>query len=87
MLTKTCARLLAALLLGAAAISSASCKGAIGVSPQMLQNMNDMADALNALRQDSAVMQGQIDSLRTVIAKQDTTVRNLQLGLASALNR
>ena len=37
----------------------------------------EMSDALNQARQESADLQEQIDSLRTVVAKQDTVVRSL----------
>ena len=35
------------------------------------------ADEINAQRQDMAILQEQIDSLRTAVAKQDTIVRKL----------
>jgi hypothetical protein len=37
----------------------------------------DMNNELSALRQDNAVLQEQIDSLRTSLAKQDTLLRRL----------
>lgn len=36
-----------------------------------------MADELNATRQESAVVQERLDSLRFVVARQDTLLRQL----------
>jgi hypothetical protein len=41
------------------------------------QAITDMADELGALRQDNASLQGQVDSLRAVVARQDTVLRRL----------
>ena len=38
----------------------------------------EIGDALNALRQEDALMQAQIDSLRDVVARQDTIITRLQ---------
>ena len=45
----------------------------IAISEQIIQ----LGDGLNDLRQDNAVLQQQVDSLRLVIARQDTVVRQL----------
>jgi hypothetical protein len=56
------------------ALAAAGCR-----SPQadahIAQALNDAANELSALRQDMALFQAQIDSLRGVLAKQDTAVR------------
>jgi uncharacterized protein (DUF1810 family) len=41
------------------------------------QAITEMADELGALRQDNASLQGQVDSLRGVVARQDTVLRRL----------
>jgi hypothetical protein len=41
------------------------------------QQMTDMADAMNALRQEQVFMADQIDSLRLVVLRQDSTIRTL----------
>ena len=41
------------------------------------QQLVDIADAMNALRNENAILQDQIDSLRTVTARQDTIITRL----------
>jgi hypothetical protein len=41
------------------------------------QAITDMADQLGAVRQDNAALQSQVDSLRMVVARQDTVLRRL----------
>ena len=63
----------------AAAITCAAL-GACTVSPadvNTAQQLTDIADAMNALRQDNAILQDQIDSLRVVAARQDTIITRL----------
>jgi hypothetical protein len=43
------------------------------MSEQIIQR----GDGLNDLRQDTAALQQQVDSLRLVVAKQDTVIRQL----------
>jgi hypothetical protein len=63
-------------LLVSALASVAGCR-----SPQsdayLLEQMTQMADELNASRQQAADLQSQMDSLRTVVAKQDTLLTRL----------
>jgi hypothetical protein len=63
-------------LLVAALASITGCR-----SPQsdayLLEQMKQMADELNASRQQAADMQAQLDSLRAVVAKQDTLLTRL----------
>ena len=48
-------------------------KADIAMSEQIIQ----LGDGLNDMRQDNAALQEQIDSLRLVVAKQDTVIRQL----------
>jgi hypothetical protein len=41
------------------------------------QALLDLGDAVNQLRSDNAVLQAQIDSLRQVVARQDTIIARL----------
>jgi hypothetical protein len=41
------------------------------------QALTEIADQLGALQQDNAALQTQVDSLRTVVARQDTVLRRL----------
>jgi septal ring factor EnvC (AmiA/AmiB activator) len=41
------------------------------------QQLVDIADAMNALRNENALLQEQIDSLKTVTARQDTIITRL----------
>jgi hypothetical protein len=45
----------------------------VAMSEQIIQ----LGDGLNDLRQENAVLQQQVDSLRLVVAKQDTVLRQL----------
>ncbi|MEP6618712.1 MAG: hypothetical protein ABJE47_05340 [bacterium] len=50
-------------------------------SPQadalIAEQMREMGDELNASRQETAVIHEQVDSLRTILARQDTLLRQL----------
>jgi hypothetical protein len=63
-------------MLVAALASVAGCR-----SPQsdvyLIDQLKQMADELNASRQQAADLQAQMDSLRTVVAKQDTLLTRL----------
>jgi len=63
-------------MLVAALASVAGCR-----SPQsdayLLEQLKQMGDELNASRQQASDLQAQIDSLRTVVAKQDTLLTRL----------
>ena len=45
----------------------------VAISEQIIQ----LGDGLNDLRQDNAVLQQQVDSLRLIVARQDTVIRQL----------
>jgi hypothetical protein len=63
-------------VIAATLVSVAGCR-----SPQsdayLLEQMKQMGDELNLSRQQSADLQAQLDSLRTVVAKQDTLLTRL----------
>jgi hypothetical protein len=42
-----------------------------------MQAVNDLGDAVNAMRQDYGVLLDQVDSLRTIVARQDSVLRTL----------
>jgi hypothetical protein len=44
---------------------------------QIAEQMRQIGDEMNLLRQDVSDMHGQADSLRSVVAKQDTLLRQL----------
>lgn len=75
----TSARLSLALTL-AAALSVTSCSGTLP-SPNsdmsVAEAMRDIGDALGQLREDNAFVLAQVDSLRGVVAYQDTIIRQL----------
>ena len=45
----------------------------VAISEQIIQ----LGDGLNDLRQDNAVLQQQVDSLSLAVARQDTVIRHL----------
>lgn len=69
--------LLAATLIATAA---GACKGgnlAVGTDVSTAQAMLDLGQNMVQLREDDALLQAQIDSLRGVVAYQDTILRQL----------
>ena len=58
------------------ALSLASCQKGSG-DMAMGQSVVDLGDAVNSLRQETAGMQAEIDSLRAQVAKQDTLMQRL----------
>ncbi len=70
------------LLAGAITVATAACNGGLPMPSRDVaqgQSMLDLADALNQIREQSAGLQEQIDSLRDVVARQDTIIRQLAL--------
>lgn len=55
----------------------AGCLPATEKDFQMVQTINDMSDAVNEIRQLSYELQDRIDSLTLVVARRDTTIRQL----------
>jgi polyhydroxyalkanoate synthesis regulator phasin len=47
------------------------------IQANIAQNLTDVANELSAQRQDMAMLQEQIDSLKQVTAKQDTIIKRL----------
>lgn len=64
----------------ALAVLGAACGGGLptpGKDVAQGQNMLDIADALNSLRDQNAGLQEQVDSLRDLVFRQDTVLRQL----------
>lgn len=70
------ARRVARLLCAAAALGAAGC-----TSPRaqaaMVQELNDAANEIGGMKSDIAQLQTDVDSLRQVVAKQDTVISRL----------
>ena len=65
-------------LLGAAAVSLATLSCATpNFQAQVATQLNQVAEEIQAQRQDMATLQEQIDSLKTVLVKQDSTIKKL----------
>jgi hypothetical protein len=64
-------------LLVAAAAAVAGCVASPASAARQAQQMNDIGDQLNDLRTENATLESVVDSLRTVIAKHDTTLARL----------
>lgn len=55
----------------------AACVQSPASAAREAQQMNDIGDQLNELRTENATLESVVDSLRTVIAKHDTTLSRL----------
>ena len=71
----TARRVLGAALCVASAVTG--CLRNPSADPATAQALTEIADQLGAMQQDNAVLQNQVDSLRTVVARQDTVLRRL----------
>ena len=62
---------------GAAVLLAGAC--APGGTPDVAAGaaMIDLSDAINALRAENAMLQSEVDSLRGMVARQDTIVRRI----------
>ena len=62
-----------------AALVVAACQAPVRSSADIStgQMLVELSDALNAIRHDNALLQAQIDSLRTEVARQDTLLTRL----------
>lgn len=69
-------RQLLSLAVAVALIPLASCRNP-AADANMAEQMRQVGDELNSTRQEAAVMHEQIDSLRVVVARQDTLLRQL----------
>jgi predicted metalloprotease with PDZ domain len=66
-------RAASAVILAVVCTACPATKADIAMGEQIIQ----LGDGLNDLRQDNAALQQQVDSLRLVVAKQDTVIRQL----------
>jgi len=64
-------------LLAAAAAGIGGCVTSPAAQARQAQQMNDLADQFNDLRVENATLAGALDSLRTVLAKHDSTIARL----------
>ena len=69
------ARHVALIALAGAAI--AGCVQSPANAARQAQQFNDISDQLNELRTENATLESVVDSLRTVVAKHDTTIARL----------
>ena len=66
-------RVLSAVLLIMACAACPASRADVAISEQIIQ----LGDGLNDLRQENAVLQEQVDSLKVVVARQDSVLRQL----------
>jgi hypothetical protein len=64
-------------LVAAAAATVTGCIRSPASEARVAQQFNDIGDQLNELRQDNAALQESLDSMRTVLAKHDTTLSRI----------
>ena len=65
-------------MLVVALFAAGACGGPVTIGDTTLaETLIDMGDALVAVREETALLQAQVDSLREQIARQDTVVRRL----------
>ncbi len=64
-------------LLALAGAALAGCMQTPASAARQAQQLNDIGDQLNELRTENATLENIVDSLRTVIAKHDTTLTRL----------
>ena len=69
-------RLISLFALSAGLLSATSCTNPKSQAA-MVQALNDAANEISGLRNDLAQIQTEVDSMRTVMAKQDTTIQHL----------
>ena len=61
-----------------ALFAAGACQGPVTSGDTTLaETLIDMRDALVAVREETALLQAQVDSLRDQVARQDTVVRRL----------
>jgi len=64
-------------LFAVAAAAVAGCVQSPASAARTAQQFSDIGDQLNELRTENATLESVVDSLRTVIAKHDTTIARL----------
>ena len=65
------------MILSATLVAMTACLPATDKDFEMVQTIADMSDAVNEIRQLSYELQDRVDSLARVLAKRDTTIRQL----------
>lgn len=68
---------LAIALLSLTALVTSGCGVTPSADPGAAEAIVELGDAVNSLRQDNAMLQSQIDSLRIQLARQDTIIARL----------
>jgi hypothetical protein len=71
------ARALRVLLLALLPLAANACLTSPKAEALRQQQMQEAADAINDLRVNASVLAGTLDSLRVVVAKQDSTIARL----------
>lgn len=61
----------------AAVVVAAACAPDTTAGINTAQALVELGDALNAVREEQSILQGQVDSLREVVARQDTLLRQV----------
>ena len=64
-------------LIAVVGAAAAGCVQSPASAARTAQQFNDIGDQLNELRTENATLESVVDSLRTVIAKHDTTIARL----------
>ena len=64
-------------------LGTASCMNP-RIQADIMQEIQAAADEINAQRQELAMLQEQIDSLRQAVVKQDSTIKRLLSGIPGA---
>ena len=65
------------LTLSLAAFAAAACSVPSRSDLEVMQSVNDLGEAVNAMRQVYGVLADQVDSLRLIVVRQDTVLRQL----------
>ena len=63
-------------LVGAVAVVLVGCRDP-RAEANIAQAMTDVGTQITSMQQDYAILQGQVDSLRSVVARQDTIISRL----------
>ena len=67
----------ARLALATGVITAAACAPDTTAGINTAQALVELGDALNAVREEQSILQTQVDSLREVVARQDTIIRQI----------
>ena len=69
--------LFARLALVGGVVAAAACAPDTTAGINTAQALVELGDALNAVREEQSILQTQVDSLREVVARQDTVIRQV----------